>query len=137
MSGYSPGRDGGFASNPAGCDDVTAGLYGAYGGCVLDTLSYPTGFDHSNALALTDSVEMKISSDYDGNHNFLVGLNYTDTYSDNHYDVGATGLDALALSLPHFMLAPNAAQVFNVFSLQNGFIEHITSSSVFGGTTSN
>ena len=32
--GYSPGRDGGFASNPAGCDDVTAGLYGAYGGCV-------------------------------------------------------------------------------------------------------
>ena len=135
MSGYSPGRDGGFASNPAGCDDVTAGLYGLYGGCVLDTLSYPTGFDHSNALADTDSVEMKISSDYDGNHNFLIGLNYTDTFSDNHYDVGATGLDALAYKPPSLYVGPtNAALGIQLYPslYRTDSLNTITSSSIFG-----
>ena len=32
--------------------DLDAGLYGAYGGCIMDTLNYPTGFDHSKQMLI-------------------------------------------------------------------------------------
>ena len=97
MSGYGPG-----------CD-LDAGTLGAYGGCVMDTINYPTGGDRPEADVDTKVLELKVSSSFDGNLNFLAGYTYYDNASITIYDVYASGLDVLAQAPPALLAGPAAA----------------------------
>ena len=97
MSGYGPG-----------CD-LDAGTLGAYGGCVMDTINYPTGGDRPEADVDTKVLELKVSSSFDGNVNFLAGYTYYDNASITLYDVYASGLDVLAQAPPALLAGPAAA----------------------------
>ena len=98
MSGYGPG-----------CN-LDAGTLGVYGGCIMDTLSYATGGDRPESDEDTKSLEMKVSSNFIGNLNFLAGYTYFDNKSMTLYDVYASGLDVLGQSPPALLVgAPSAA----------------------------
>jgi outer membrane receptor protein involved in Fe transport len=98
MSGYGPG-----------CN-LDAGTLGVYGGCIMDTLNYATGGDRPESDEDTKSLEMKVSSNFIGNLNFLAGYTYFDNKSMTLYDVYASGLDVLGLSPPALLVgAPSAA----------------------------
>ena len=98
MSGYGPG-----------CN-LDAGTLGVYGGCIMDTLNYATGGDRPESDEDTKSLEMKVSSNFVGNLNFLAGYTYFDNKSMTLYDVYASGLDVLGLSPPALLVgAPSAA----------------------------
>jgi outer membrane receptor protein involved in Fe transport len=84
---------------------------GFYGGCILDTVNYPTGAFNWSSVADTDAVEMKIVSSFDGPHNFLFGMNYFKNYQDTDTDVVASGLDALTVSPPAAMIGVQAASL--------------------------
>ena len=98
MSGYGPG-----------CN-LDAGTLGVYGGCIMDTLNYATGGDRPESDEDTKSLEMKVSSNFIGNLNFLAGYTYFDNKSMTLYDVYASGLDVLGQSPPALLVgAPSAA----------------------------
>ena len=108
---------------------------GFYGGCILDTVNYPTGAFNYSSLADTDAVEMKIVSSFDGPHNFLFGMNYFKNYLDTDTDVVASGLDALTVSPPAAMIGVQAAslgaQLYAPF-FRTANIDVIESTAVFG-----
>ena len=60
-----PVTPGGIGTMSASIDSncsVEGYTAGFYGGCILDTLNYPTGAFNYSALADTDAVEMKLFS---------------------------------------------------------------------------
>jgi outer membrane receptor protein involved in Fe transport len=89
QSGYGPGCN---------IDDGTAGVYG---GCFKDDgviLDYPTGFNANNFVEEMDVAEIRLTSNYDGKFNFMVGGLTSTTEGEYTYDVIATGLEALSLT---------------------------------------
>ena len=108
---------------------------GWFGGCILDTVNNPVGAFAYRSEQITDSVEMKLVSSFDGPHNFLFGMNYFKNVGDTDTDVVASGLDALTK-------APAAALVgaqLNALGIQlyaphfrTANIDTIESSAVFG-----
>ena len=85
MSGYGPNCN---------LEDFTAGIYG---GCIQANLTYPTGYDNILFTEEMESVEVRVTSSYDGMYNFMLGAIDTKANGVRTYDVPATGLDALAL----------------------------------------
>ena len=134
----SPATPGGLGTmsdvfNPAcSVEDYTAGWFG---GCILDIVNNPVGAFAIMSEQITDSVEMKLVSSFDGPHNFLFGMNYYKTVGDTNTDVVASGLDALTK-------APAAALVgaqLNALGIQlyaphfrTANLDTIESSAVFG-----
>ena len=108
---------------------------GWFGGCILDTVNNPVGAFAYRSEQITDSVEMKLVSGFDGPHNFLFGMNYYKNVGDTDVDVVASGLDALTK-------APAAALVgaqLNAVGIQlyaphfrTANLDTIESSAIFG-----
>ena len=119
MSGYGPG-----------CD-LLSGTQGVTGGCIADTINYDTSYDNNYSYDQVDVIEFKLVSDFDGQHNFLFGANYADSFVNTSYEVVAPGLDVLALQTPAAFL-PLAAQPLAAVGIQAypGNFNTITNTSI-------
>ena len=74
---------------------ITAGVYG---GDSIGSWSRVYSYDRAYTdFAETEYGEIKIQSDFDGNFNFIVGMNTTDSASHGGYYVNANSLDFISL----------------------------------------
>jgi outer membrane receptor protein involved in Fe transport len=85
------------------------GTFGIYGGCITDTMNYPDGYDRQFAETESETVEIKLQSNLDGQWNYLLGAIHSEGSGLSEYTIAANGLDALALAPPP-VLANGAVQ---------------------------
>ncbi len=76
------------------------GTSGIYGGCITDTMNYPDGFDRQFTQSESETVEIRLQSNLDGQWNYLLGAIHAEGSGDTSYTIAANGLDALALAPP-------------------------------------
>ena len=76
------------------------GTFGIYGGCITDTMNYPDGFDRQLADTESETVEIRLQSNLDGQWNYLLGAIHSEGSGLSQYTIAANGLDALALAPP-------------------------------------
>jgi outer membrane receptor protein involved in Fe transport len=76
------------------------GTFGIYGGCITDTMNYPDGFDRQFADSESETVEIRLQSNLDGQWNYLLGAIHSEGSGLSEYTIAANGLDALALAPP-------------------------------------
>ena len=76
------------------------GTFGIYGGCITDTMNYPDGFDRQFADSESETVEIRLQSNLDGQWNYLLGAIHSEGSGLSQYTIAANGLDALALAPP-------------------------------------
>ena len=76
------------------------GTFGVYGGCITDTMNYPDGFDRQFAEVESETVEIRLQSNLDGQWNYLLGAIHAEGSGLSQYTIAANGLDALALAPP-------------------------------------
>ena len=76
------------------------GTSGIYGGCITDTMNYPDGFDRQFTETESETVEIRLQSNLDGQWNYLLGAIHAEGSGDTSYTIAAIGLDALALAPP-------------------------------------
>ncbi|MDB9907674.1 TonB-dependent receptor [Gammaproteobacteria bacterium] len=108
----------GFGSN-CKLDD---GTFGIYGGCITDTMNYPDGYDRQFADEESETVEIKLQSNLDGQWNYLLGAIHSEGSVLSQYTIAANGLDALALAPPPVLtggLPQGAVQLYAPLFLQS------------------
>ena len=98
------------------------GTFGIYGGCITDTMNYPDGFDRQEAYVESETVEIKLQSNLDGQWNYLLGAIHSEGSALSQYTIAANGLDALALAPPPVLtggLPQGAVQLYAPLFLQS------------------
>ena len=97
------------------------GTFGIYGGCITDTMNYPDGFDRQFAEEESETVEIKIQSNLDGQWNYLLGAIHSEGSALSQYTIAANGLDALALAPPPVLTGfpQGAVQLYAPLFLQS------------------
>lgn len=94
-----------------GCT-LEGGTFGVFGGCVTESLNYPTGYDRTLQAIEDDVFEMRLTSSFDGLWNFTIGGIWSKSEGDYKYDIPATGLDALSLAPPAILTGGAAVQLY-------------------------
>jgi outer membrane receptor protein involved in Fe transport len=97
------------------------GTFGIYGGCITDTMNYPDGFDRQFAEVESETVEIRLQSNLDGQWNYLLGAIHSEGSGLSDYTIAANGLDALALAPPPVLingLPQGAVQLYAPLFLQ-------------------
>ncbi len=121
MSGYGPN-----------CK-IPDGTSGIYGGCITDTMNYPDGFDRQFAKTESETVEIRLQSNLDGQWNYLMGAIHSDGSGLSVYDIAANGLDALALVPPTVLTGyPQGAVQLYAPLYQTNTKSATRSSAIFG-----
>ena len=97
------------------------GTFGIYGGCITDTMNYPDGFDRQFAEEESETVEIKLQSNLDGQWNYLLGAIHSEGSALSQYTIAANGLDALALAPPPVLTGfpQGAVQLYAPLFLQS------------------
>ena len=107
------------------------GTFGAYGGCVTESLNYPVGYDRTLQSIQDDVFEIRMSSSLDGALNFIVGGIWSKSEGDYIYDIPANGLDALSLAPPAILTGGAAVQLYPGL-YRNASLATTESTAVFG-----
>jgi outer membrane receptor protein involved in Fe transport len=97
------------------------GTFGVYGGCITDTMNYPDGFDRQFAEVESETVEIRLQSNLDGQWNYLLGAIHSEGSGLSQYTIAANGLDALALAPPPVLTGfpQGAVQLYAPLFLQS------------------
>ena len=119
LSGYGPG-----------CS-LEDGTFGAYGGCITESLNYPVGYDRTLQSIQDDVFEIRLSSALDGALNFIVGGIWSKTEGEYIYDIPANGLDALSLAPPAILTGGNPVQLYPGL-YRNASLSATESTAIFG-----
>ena len=109
------------------------GTSGIYGGCITDTMNYPDGFDRQFTETESETVEIRLQSNLDGQWNYLLGAIHADGSGDTSYTIAANGLDALALAPPPVLtgLPQGAVQLYAPLFQQSTLVA-TRSTAIFG-----
>ena len=109
------------------------GTSGIYGGCITDTMNYPDGFDRQFTETESETVEIRLQSNLDGQWNYLLGAIHAEGSGDTSYTIAANGLDALALAPPPVLTGfPQGAVQLYAPLFQQSTLVATRSTAIFG-----
>jgi len=109
------------------------GTSGIYGGCITDTMNYPDGFDRQFTETESETVEIRLQSNLDGQWNYLLGAIHAEGSGDTSYTIAANGLDALAIAPPPVLTGfPQGAVQLYAPLFQQSTLVATRSTAIFG-----
>jgi iron complex outermembrane receptor protein len=100
-------------AEPVTLSALSSDLTGAPGGNVFGVYDRAFGYNAYEAGSRQYLQELRLASDSDGSHNFLVGLFYMDFESESRYVQATTGLDAYGEVLSEFGIASKPQFIYD------------------------